>query len=105
MSFRDEVKDAVREVLREELLKLAPATKTDPRQHLTPEQVADLVQFSADTVRAWCASGKLRARKVGGAWRVRPADLDAFLEREGPGGEAPAPDPREVAFAIVGNKR
>jgi predicted site-specific integrase-resolvase len=34
-------------------------------------------------VRGWCASGKLKAYKLNGRdWRVRPEDLQAFLDKQ-----------------------
>lgn len=51
---------------------------------LTIDEVADLVLTDAETVRKWLARG-LPASEQGGEPRIRRADLDAFLAREGQG--------------------
>lgn len=48
---------------------------------LSPSQVAKLLQVTPSAVRQWIKLGKLDARRVGGRWRIRQADLDSFLER------------------------
>jgi len=53
---------------------------------LTPEQAADRLAVSPKTLRDWLRDGKLKGVKVGRLWRVREADLDAFLKE--PGGDA-----------------
>lgn len=51
-------------------------------QLYTPQEVADLLQFSRLTVYNWIKSGKLRACKVSKrTWRIKKADLDEFIER------------------------
>src|SRR4051812_36448786 len=49
-------------------------------QMLSLEEVAERLQVSDQTVRRWIKSGRLRAYKPGLEWRIRPSDLDAFLE-------------------------
>jgi excisionase family DNA binding protein len=54
-------------------------------QLLTPEQVADRLQLSVYTVLEYLRKGhprggKLRGVKFGKQWRVREADLAAFLD-------------------------
>jgi excisionase family DNA binding protein len=48
---------------------------------LTPEQVAERLQVTGRTVYAWLRSGTLPALKLGRLWRIRPEDLETFLER------------------------
>ena len=48
---------------------------------LTPEQVAERLQVTERTVYGWLRRGSLPALKLGRLWRVRPADLEHFLER------------------------
>jgi len=55
-------------------------------QLLTPEQVADRLQVQTRTVLTWLQTGKLRGAKLGRLWRVRPSDLEAFIN----GGSPPA---------------
>src|SRR5436309_4531607 len=47
---------------------------------LTPEQVAERLQVTERTVYGWLRRGRLPALKLGRLWRIRPADLEAFLE-------------------------
>ena len=47
---------------------------------LTPEQVAERLQVTERTVYGWLRRGKLPALKLGRLWRIRPQDLEAFLE-------------------------
>jgi len=103
MSFKDDIKEAVREVLREEFAQPRPTEASDPFQWFTVEEVAARTRFSPDTIRDYCASKKIRAVRKGGAWRIRAADVEAFM-RSSETVDA-APDPREVAFAIAGRKR
>ncbi len=46
---------------------------------LTPEEAAERMAVSPKTLRDWLRSGELRGVKVGKLWRVRPADLEAFI--------------------------
>ena len=55
--------------------RLAPA--------LTPQQVADLLSVTADTVNRWADEGKLVGFKSpGGRWRFRRSDVEALLNPE-----------------------
>ena len=47
---------------------------------LTPEQVAKRLQVTERTVYAWLRRGNLPALKLGRLWRIRPEDLEGFLE-------------------------
>ena len=47
---------------------------------LTPEQVAEQLQVTEHTVYGWLRGRRLPALKLGRLWRIRPQDLDAFLE-------------------------
>lgn len=49
-------------------------------QLLTPEEVADHLRVSRPTVYAWLKMGRLRGLRAGRVWRIRRADLDAFLQ-------------------------
>lgn len=50
-------------------------------QLLTVPQVAEEFQVTAQTIRNWIAHGTLPAVRIGRAFRVRRADVDALLER------------------------
>lgn len=47
---------------------------------MTPEQAADRLAVSPKTLRDWLRRGQLRGVKVGRLWRVREADLEAFIQ-------------------------
>jgi excisionase family DNA binding protein len=47
---------------------------------LSLEDVAERLQVSDRTVRRWVKDGKLDAYKPGREWRIRPSDLEDFLE-------------------------
>ena len=51
----------------------------------TTREVADRLKVSVETVRDWIAGGKLAAVDLGGrtGYRVREADLKAFLAKRG----------------------
>jgi excisionase family DNA binding protein len=50
---------------------------------LTLDQAAARVQLSARTLRRAIQRGDLRAYRVGGRiWRLRPADVDAYIEAQ-----------------------
>jgi excisionase family DNA binding protein len=64
-------------------------TVTVTEELLTPAEVAQRLRVSEDAVYLWLREGKLRGLKVGGRlWRVRPSDLEAFLQ---PRATAPTP--------------
>src|SRR5213596_2805207 len=58
---------------------------------LTPEQVAERLQVTERTVYGWLRRGKLPALKLGRLWRIRPEDLEAFLESARPSAQSPSP--------------
>lgn len=50
-----------------------------PERLLTPEETADRLSMKPRTIREWLRSGKLKGVKTGKNWRIREADLDAFI--------------------------
>jgi excisionase family DNA binding protein len=50
---------------------------------LTPEEAADLLRVTVDTVRKLLREGKLPGAKVGREWRLLRRDLEAHLRGEG----------------------
>ena len=54
---------------------------------LTPEEVAEYVRVNPQTIYRLLRSGRLPGAKIGHQWRVRKADLDAYLH--GQAGAAP----------------
>lgn len=49
---------------------------------LNIQQVADYLQLNHSTVYQWAQQGRLPAIKLGGRWRFRQADLDAWIETQ-----------------------
>ena len=47
---------------------------------LTLPEVAEILRLNSRTVRKYVRRGKIEARIIGGRWRFRRADLDAFFE-------------------------
>ncbi len=56
-------------------------------QLMTPAQVGERLQLTERTVYEWLRDGRLVGLKLGRLWRVRPEDLQAFLERSRTRGE------------------
>ena len=46
---------------------------------MTPEQAASFLQVSLPDVMAAIEAGDLKAKKIGAAYRISKASLDAFL--------------------------
>lgn len=56
---------------------------------LKPEEVAEYLGVSRRAVMNWLRAGRIRGVKVGRFWRVRPEDLEAFLEKSSEHDEEP----------------
>ena len=50
---------------------------------LTVQEVAMQCKVHPETVKRWIGSDRLNAFKLGGHWRVRPADVTAYLKAQG----------------------
>jgi excisionase family DNA binding protein len=115
-ALRELLRDVVRDELRylrgeilgwlEEQGRPAPSTESDAEEILTVAQVASALQVVPGTVRSWIQSGALKSSRPGNGkqpgrtYRVRRADLDAFIAASGGqiaprGGTAGSP-PRSV---------
>jgi excisionase family DNA binding protein len=46
---------------------------------LTVEEAGAYLHKAPKTIRAWISAGKLPALKIGGTWRIRSSDLEAFV--------------------------
>jgi excisionase family DNA binding protein len=46
---------------------------------LTMREAADVLRLSTRTVREYVQRGEIEGRIIGGRWRFRRADLDAFF--------------------------
>ena len=49
-------------------------------QLLTLKEAAGMLRLSTRTVREYVQRGEIKGRIIGGRWRFRRADLDAFFE-------------------------
>jgi len=58
----------------------------EQRSFFTPQEISNLLQVSVHTVRRWIRDGDLPAYRIGRLWRVKPGDLDHWLEQQGPSG-------------------
>lgn len=47
---------------------------------LTLREAAEVLRLNARTVREYVHLGRIEGRIIGGRWRFRRADLDAFFE-------------------------
>jgi excisionase family DNA binding protein len=47
---------------------------------LTLQDAAEVLRLSTRTVREYVSRGEVEGRLIGGRWRFRRADLDAFFE-------------------------
>jgi excisionase family DNA binding protein len=100
VSFKDEMKEAVREVLREELPKLlrearGPAVAPAPPAPglLSLKQAAAWLGYHPKTVEKWAKAGVLVGDRPGGKngrWRFELDELKAFKARHAAANDAPA---------------
>lgn len=55
-----------------------PETDEALEQYLSTNSVAEMFDVTNETVRNWIQSGKLRAGKLAGLWRVRKSEVIRF---------------------------
>lgn len=48
---------------------------------LTIDQIASMLHVHRRTVWRWIRAGKLKAAKIGKAWRIREEDFEAFVRK------------------------
>lgn len=58
-----------------------PRSTLQPVEYLTVEEVAERLRVSRMTIYRLCNAGDLPCQRVGRSFRVRPADLEAYLTR------------------------
>jgi excisionase family DNA binding protein len=63
-------------------MKRKPTESAQPigERLLTLRDAAEVLHLSARTVREYVRRGEIDGRIIGGRWRFRRADLDAFFE-------------------------
>ena len=49
---------------------------------LTPDEVAQRLGITPNTVRIYLREGRIKALKVGKLWRVRESDLQKHIEKD-----------------------
>jgi excisionase family DNA binding protein len=56
----------------------------EPKKYrlLTPQDVADMLQMSLKKVYRLLQAGKIKNHKLGGQRRIKPEDLDAYIDQE-----------------------
>lgn len=52
------------------------------KTYLTPQQVAESLQVTVNTVYAWIRDRKLRAFSIGKMYRIDPDDVQRFVEED-----------------------
>lgn len=57
-------------------------TAAPNEQWLSPKEIAARYRVSAQAVRLWVKSGALPAIRAGGQYRIKEADLLAYLQRD-----------------------
>ena len=67
-------------------------------EELSPRQAAERLGATTRSVQRWIVSGRLRARRVGGRWRVASDAIDAF------GSPAPSVDTAPIRILFVANR-
>lgn len=73
MTDLEPLRAMLRELVREELAKLqAPSL-------MTTAEAAAFAHLTAETLREWIATGKLKASRAGKQYRIARADLEAAL--------------------------
>jgi excisionase family DNA binding protein len=65
---------------------------------ITPEDAADRLAVSKNTILDWLRSGQLKGVKAGRLWRLRERDLEEFLKEPEPTSEVPHADDRSDRF-------
>jgi excisionase family DNA binding protein len=58
----------------------ATAAKPIGEHLLTLREAAEVLRLNPRTVRGYVQRGEIEGRIIGGRWRFRRADLDAFFE-------------------------
>lgn len=61
----------------------AGAQLREAASSFTVQDVAKKCDVHPETVKRWIGSGKLRAFKLGGHWRIRPEHVTAYLRAQG----------------------
>jgi excisionase family DNA binding protein len=67
------------------------------QKYYTPEEVAQELRVTRRTVYEWLTTGRLRGLRAGSRWRIRPEDVEQFLQPAAPpSGESRTPEKQEI---------
>jgi excisionase family DNA binding protein len=47
-------------------------------------ETAEYLHMSKDTIADWIKAGRLKASRIGRFWRIRPQDVEAFIDHPPP---------------------
>lgn len=72
---------------------------------ITPEEAAEMLGLSIQTIQKWLRSGKLKGSKVGNLWRIDPKDVRALLPERAKFPVKPTSEVWEVSFVSIGEGR
>lgn len=53
-----------------------------PKELYTPQEAADLLMVTLNTVRKWLRTGELEGFKIGKFWRIRRTALESFIKKK-----------------------
>lgn len=67
-------------------------------EYLKAEVIAQRLGVHNETINRWCRTGQLKAVKAGKGWRIRPEDLEAFLNKPQGGEDRPKANTLELSF-------
>jgi excisionase family DNA binding protein len=56
----------------------------EKRKMLSPQDVAERLKMSLKTVYRRLHERKIKSSKLGGQWRIRPEDLEDYIDQEQP---------------------
>jgi excisionase family DNA binding protein len=71
-------------------------------KYYTPEEVAQELRVTRRSLYEWLKTGRLRGVLVGRGWRIRPEDVERFVQRGASAGRrrTPPTDPEERAARV-----
>lgn len=80
--IRGVVREEIRLALREVEVRKPSRTSEETIEFVTVKRAAKIASVHPATVRSWLSDGKLKPYRAGRVFRVKIADLEAFLARD-----------------------
>src|SRR5436190_5596752 len=71
---------------------------------LSPSQAAARIGTTTRTIQRWISTGRLRARRVGGRWRVASGALDAFTGQPGEAKSQEVTERTRIQILFIANR-